>query len=170
MHVLIATDGTMNIDVTTRFVTALAGEGGETTISSIVRIPRQLLQDLRSQYGEQSGVRVDADAEYVGAPAVDTSTPQGWPGDDAVIEQYLNNKRAEITDPVLEAIQATGAKARSIVREGDDVEQDIMDLATEIGAEVIVIGSHGHNAFQGLLGSTGAKLVRRSPVPVLVLR
>jgi len=170
MHVLIATDGTMNIDITTRFATAIAGQDGKTTVANIVRIPRRLVQDLRTQYGEHAGVTVDSDAEYVGAPTVDTSTPQGWPGDDAVIEQYLSNKRAEVADPVLEAIRATGATAESIVREGDDVEADIMDLATEIGADVIVIGSHGHNAFQGLLGSTGAKLVRRSPVPVLVLR
>jgi nucleotide-binding universal stress UspA family protein len=170
MHVLIATDGTMNIDTTTRFATALAGQDGETTVANIVRIPRLLVQDLRSRYVKHPGVTVDSDAEYVGAPTVDTSTPRGWPGDDAVIEQYLNNKRAEIADPVLEAIQATGASAKSIVREGDDVEADIMNLAIEIGADVIVIGSHGHNAFQGLLGSTGAKLVRRSPVPVLVLR
>lgn len=170
MHVLIATDGTMDIGVTTRYATALAGQDGEMSVASIVRIPRRLVQELRSQYGEQSGVSVDTDAEYVGAPSVDTSTPQGWPGDDAVIEQYLGNKRVQIAKPVVEAIQAAGGSATSIVREGDDVEQDIMDLATEIGADVIVIGSHGHNAFQGLLGSTGAKLVRRSPVPVLVLR
>jgi len=170
MHVLIATDGTMNIDVTTRFATALAGQDGEVTVANIVRIPRRLVQDLRTQYGEQSGVTVDSDAEYVGSPTVDTSTPQSWPGDDAVIEQYLGNKRVQIADPALEAIRATGVAATSIVREGDDVEADIMDLAIEIGADVIIIGSHGHNAFQGLLGSTGAKLVRRSPVPVLVLR
>ena len=36
--------------------------------------------------------------------------------------------------------------------------------------DVVVVGAKGKNAFQGLLGSTGAKLVRRSPVPVLVLR
>jgi len=170
MHVLVATDGTMDIEVTKGFATALAGQDGETTVAYIVRIPRRLVQDLRNQYGEQPGVAVDSDAEYVGAPSVDTSTPSGWPGDDAVIEQYLGNKRTEIVEPLVEAIQATGAAATSIVREGDDVEADIMDLAGEIDADIIVIGSHGHNAFQGLLGSTGAKLVRRSPVPVLVVR
>ncbi len=170
MHVLVATDGTMNADDTTRFATALAGSDGKTTVATIVRIPRRLVDDLRSQYGAHPGISVDSDAEYVGSPSVDTSTPKGWPGDDAVIEQYLGNKRIEIARPLTEAIRASGAEAESVVREGDDVENDIMELATEIGADVIVIGAHGHNAFTGLLGSTGAKLVRRSPVPVLVIR
>ncbi|MCL1595513.1 MAG: universal stress protein [Actinomycetia bacterium] len=170
MHVLVATDGTMDADDTTRFATALAGSDGKTTVATIVRIPRRLVDDLRSQFGAQPGISVDGDAEYVGTPSVDTSTPKGWPGDDAVIEQYLGNKRIEIARPLTETIRATGAKAESIVREGDDVESDIMELATEISADVIVIGSHGHNSFSGLLGSTGAKLVRRSPVPVLVIR
>lgn len=170
MHVLVATDGTTNIEETAKFAIALAGQSGTTTVATIVRIPRRLLQELRSQYGERTSINVDSDAEYVGSPRVDTSTPSGWPGDDSVIDQYLVNKRIEATQPVVEAILALSGTAESIVREGDDVEADIMDLATEISADVIVIGSHGHGAFQGLLGSTGAKLVRRSPVPVLVIR
>ncbi len=101
---------------------------------------------------------------------MDTSTPRGWPGDDAVVDQYLGNKRVEIARPVVEAIRALGGTAEATVHEGDDIEDAIMALRKELGADVIVIGSHGHGAFQGLLGSTGAKLVRRAAVPVLVIR
>ncbi len=170
MHVLVATDGTMDIDETAKFATALACDDGNTTVATIVRIPRGLLQELRERYGERPGVHVDSDAEYVSSPNVSKSAPAGWPGDDSVIDQYLGNKRVEVARPVVEAIRALGGTADSIVREGDDVEMDIMNLAEEIGAHVIVIGSHGHGAFQGLLGSTGAKLVRRSSMPVLVIR
>ena len=170
MHVLVATDGTLDIDKTTHFATSLAGSEGSTTVATIVRIPRRLVEELRSKFGAQGGVHVDSDAEYVGSPRVDTSAPMNWPGDDAVVEQYLGNKRIEIARPVVEAIRASGGTAESVVHEGDDIEDTIMALATDIGADVIVIGSHGHGSFQGLLGSTGAKLVRRSPVPVLVIR
>ena len=34
----------------------------------------------------------------------------------------------------------------------------------------IVIGSHGHGRFEGMLGSTGTKLVRLASASVLVLR
>ncbi len=87
-----------------------------------------------------------------------------------MIDQYLGNKRIEISRPVVEAIRAIGGTAEAVVREGDDIEDAIMALRKELDADVIVIGSHGHGAFQGLLGSTGAKLVRRALVPVLVVR
>ncbi len=170
MHVLVATDGTLDIDKATDFATALAGDEGSITVATIVRIPRRLIQDMRTQWGAQGGVSVDSDAEYVGAPKVDSSTPRSWPGDDAVVEQYLGNKRIEIARPVVEAIRAAGGSAESVVREGDDIEDEIMALRKELDADVIVIGSHGHGAFQGLLGSTGAKLVRRAHAPVLVIR
>ncbi|MEN8237576.1 MAG: universal stress protein [Actinomycetota bacterium] len=170
MHVLVATDGTLDIDKAALFATSLAGDQGSTTVATIVRIPRRLLEELRSKWGSQGAVRVDSDAEYVGSPKADTSIEKSWPGDDAVIEQYLGNKRVEAAKPVAEAIRARGGAAESTVREGDDVEDAIMALRKELDADVIVIGSHGHGAFQGLLGSTGAKLVRRAEVPVLVIR
>ena len=46
----------------------------------------------------------------------------------------------------------------------------LVDNAIVMSESIMVQMREGKNAFQGLLGSTGAKLVRRSPVPVLVLR
>jgi len=172
MHVLVATDGTLDADKAALFATSLAGSEGTTTIATIVRIPRRLLDELRNKWGGHVATTFDADAEYVGASQIDGSgtMPRSWPGDDAVIEQYLGNKRVENARPVAQAIRDLGGEAESVVREGDDVEDEIMALRQELGADVIVIGSHGHGAFQGLLGSTGAKLVRRAAVPVLVIR
>ena len=172
MHVLVATDGTLDTDKAALFATSLAGSEGSTTVVTVVRIPRRLVEELRNKWGAQVATTQDADAEYVGAPQVDGlgTTPRGWPGDDAIIEQYLGNKRVENARPVAQAIRDLGGKAESIVREGDDVEDEILALRKELDADVIVVGSHGHGAFQGLLGSTGAKLVRRAKVPVLVVR
>ena len=170
MHVLVATDGSINVEKAAEFSVALAGEDGSTTVGTVVQVPRRLVQDLKAKYGDQPPVSVDTDAEYVGAPNVEPALERSWPGEDAIVDQYLGDKRIENCRPVVEAIRLRGGDATSVVKESDDVEDQLMALATEIGADVIVVGSHGHNAFQGLLGSTGAKLVRRSPVPVLVLR
>ena len=59
MHVLVATDGTLEVDRAAAFAIALAGESGTTTVATIVRIPRRLLQDLRNQWGAHAGVTVD---------------------------------------------------------------------------------------------------------------
>lgn len=170
MHVLVATDGTVDVDVAADFAIRLAGEGGSTTVATVVRVPRQLVAQLKAQYGDQPPVSADVDAEYVGSPKVESTLERGWPGDDALVERYLGDKRVAHCRPVVEAIRLRGGTAQSIVREADDIDETILALIREVGADVILVGSHGHNPFAGLLGSTGAKLVRRSPVPVLVIR
>lgn len=170
MHVLVATDGSIDIDKAAYFAVALAGADGSTTVTTVVQVPRRLVSELKAQYGDQPPVSVETDAEYVGAPKSGAMLEKGWPGDDAVIDRYLGDKRVEICRPVVEAIRLRGGEASSTVHEADDVEEALIALTGEIAADVILVGSHGHGAFQGLLGSTGAKLVRRSPVPVLVVR
>jgi nucleotide-binding universal stress UspA family protein len=170
MHVLVATDGSIDPQKAAEFAASLAGPDGSTTVATIVRVPRMGLTALRGDLGEMCGGAVAADAEYVGAPSVDTGTPRGWPGDDAIIDQYLGDKRIERCRPIVTAIREAGGIAESVVREGDDTAGDIIALSTELGTEAIVIGSHGKGGFQGLLGSTGAKLVRRAKCPVLVVR
>lgn len=170
MQVLVATDGSIDIDKAARFASALAGESGSTTVATVVQVPRRLVTELKAQYGDQPPVSVEADAEYVGAPRSDVTIERSWPGDDALIDRYLGDKRIEICKPIVEAIRLRGFEATSDVREGDDVEETLIALASELDVDVVVVGSHGHGAFQGLLGSTGAKLVRRCPVPVLVIR
>lgn len=170
MHVLIATDGSIDIEQATAFAGSLAGDDGKTSVLTVVRVPRRLVQDLRAAYGDQDPVQVDSDAEYVGSPQSSAALERSFPGDDALVEQYLGDKRVEHCRPLVEALRAAGGTSESIVKEGDEVEDVIMATARDIGADAIVVGSHGKNAFTGLLGSTGAKLVRRSPVPVLILR
>lgn len=47
----------------------------------------------------------------------------------------------------------------------------LLELAEGWGANVIAIGPHGHSPFlTGFFGSTASQLIRRSPLPVLVVR
>jgi nucleotide-binding universal stress UspA family protein len=170
MKVLVCTDGKCDIDTSARFAYALAGSAGSTTVLTVVPIPRQLLSQLREQWGETPISTAHVDAEYVGAPGGMQEIARSFPGDDAVIEQYLGNKRIELCKPVVESIRNLGGTSTSDVREGHEIAAEIMEVAQEIEADVIVIGSHGGGAFHGLLGSTGSKLVRRARRPVLVLR
>lgn len=170
MHVLVATDGSVDTEKAAEFSVALAGDEGKTTVATVVRVPRTLVSDLKAQYGDQPPVSVDSDAEYVGSPTSGATLEKGWPGEDAFVARYLGDKRVERCRPVVDAIRMRGGEADSVVEESDEVESTILAIAESVGADVIVVGARGLNAFQGLLGSTGAKLVRRSPIPVLVLR
>ncbi len=169
MKVLVATDGHLQPSDVTTFVKALAGDDGTVVVLTVVEIPRTLLSDLRSVYGEQPPVRVDSDAEYVKVGG-GGSGPVGWPGDDAVIERYLSDQGERRTGPMVDALRQAGVDATPLVKEHESTASAIVAAADEAGADVIVVGSHGRGRFEGLLGSTGAKVTRMSRLPVLLIR
>ncbi|MCK4536309.1 MAG: universal stress protein [Desulfuromonadales bacterium] len=48
---------------------------------------------------------------------------------------------------------------------------EIIKKATEVGASLIVMGTHGRTGFDHVLfGSTAEKVVRKSPMPVMTIR
>jgi len=57
-----------------------------------------------------------------------------------------------------------------IVERGNPVEQ-ILKYAQERSCDLIVMGTHGHGTLEDvMLGSTARRIVRRSKIPVLVVR
>jgi len=170
MHVLVATDGTLDPDQATRFATSLAGADGTITVLTVVEINRNLLRDLRGLFGER---RVDGshqDAEYVGVTHnAGSGVGADWPGDEEMLTRYLSDQREARTGPLVAALEAASATVTVEVREGDSAPT-ISAVAAELKADAICIGSHGRGLFDGLLGSTSTKLARRSPVPVLIIR
>jgi nucleotide-binding universal stress UspA family protein len=171
VHVLVATDGGLDPETAADFATRLAGDDGNVTVLTVVEIPRRLLSDLRQVWGEQPDVGTIADTQqYVDTPAVAHDAPPGWPGDDAIIGRYLVDKRIQCADPVVDAVAARGVRAEGVVLEGEKPAAEIARAAQDVEADVLVVGSHGQGLFQGLLGSESTKLVRRSPIPVLVIR
>jgi nucleotide-binding universal stress UspA family protein len=70
-------------------------------------------------------------------------------------------------------LQSRGARARSEVRDGvrGHEAKTITDLASEIGADLIVMGSKGRSRVAGfVLGSVAGSVVRSAPCPVLIAR
>ncbi len=167
MRVLVATDGQLDVDQVQAFAGQLAGPDGSITVFTVIEIPRQLLAELRARYGEQPTTDIEADAEYVGMGA-SGANPVGWPGDDAMLARYLADKEIQITGPVVEALRDAGLNATAKAVEGENAAVAILEEAAH--ADVVCIGSHGQGRFEGLIGSTGTKIVRHAACPVLVLR
>lgn len=170
MHVLVATDGTLDPEETTQFATSLAGDSGSITVLTVVEINRNLLRDLRELFGERIVDPIDQDAEYVGVPRR-SGSPIGpdWPGDDAMLTRYLDDQKETRTGPLVAALTEAGAAPTVMVVEGD-AAPTIIAAASDLDADVVCIGSHGKGLFDGFLGSTSTRLARRSPVPVLIIR
>lgn len=170
MHVLIATDGTLDATKAADFASALAGADGSVTVLTMVEINRNLLRDLRGLFGERVVDTTHQDAEYVGLqPNTGSAVGADWPGDDEMLNRYLQDQKTLRTSEMVAALEAAGITPEVVVREGE-AASGIVAGASEFGADVVCIGSHGKGLFEGLLGSTSTKLARRSPTPVLIIR
>jgi nucleotide-binding universal stress UspA family protein len=168
MHVLVATDGHLDAAAVAKFSAPLAGPDGKVTVLTVIEVPRQMLQELQSHFSDQPPPKLRMeDPETVTADPPEP--PRSWPGDDAIIEQYLDSKRQDICEPLVKSLQETGVTASSMVVEGS-ADKGILNTAAELDVDLIVIGPRGMGFFEGLLGSTGTKVTRLAKRPVLLLR
>ena len=68
------------------------------------------------------------------------------------------------------AARAEGITVRTIVRTGS-AQEEIVNLATDERAELIIIGTHGRTGLNRLLlGSIADRVIRFAPCPVLTVR
>lgn len=169
MQIVIATDGGLDADQAADLAARLVEPGDSVAVATVVEVPRTLLLDLRALYVmPQSQPRIESGEEYVTQPAGMVSAQ--WPGDDAMIARYVDDQTRKRTARLIDALQARGITAQVIAREGDSPTPVILALLEELEADLLCIGTHGQGRFDGLLGSTGTKLVRRSPCSVILVR
>jgi nucleotide-binding universal stress UspA family protein len=90
----------------------------------------------------------------------------------------LGGEVKDLSDALLErgraltadALAAAGVEARAELVD-DHPAPGLVALAEQLGAQMIVVGSHGEGPLKGaIVGSTPHKLIQLSSVPVLVVR
>jgi len=70
---------------------------------------------------------------------------------------------------IVDAIKAEGVDAHGFMK-SDETEKGLIEFAANHRAELLVIGTHSRNLLSRvLLGSVAEGVVRRSPIPVLVV-
>lgn len=96
----------------------------------------------------------------------------GWePGPDIVRHERATGLRDEHRriQEMAESLRSAGIDAQALLIQGPTIET-ILDRATKLDADVIVVGSHGHGAlYRALLGSVSEGILRRSACPVLIV-
>ena len=89
-------------------------------------------------------------------------------------DQYLAAAKAEAATSLETAratLQAAGVNAGSLVVDGHSVHRSILETAQNIGADLIVMGSHGRRGIEKLvLGSVTQRVLGGTHLPVLVVR
>ncbi|MDH3308093.1 MAG: universal stress protein [Acidimicrobiia bacterium] len=169
MKIIIATDGGLNVEKTAELAVRLVGDGS-ITVLTVVEVPRSLLADLRGAYGERPPMSIDADAEYVGSAPPAPTLAASWPGDDAMIQRYVETQTEQRTAKLVAAIGALGHTAQVVAEEGENAVADILAACRDRGADILIVGTHGRGRFEGLLGSVSTKLSRSAGCSVLLVR
>jgi len=92
----------------------------------------------------------------------------------AIVGTYLDGdfearRREAVIGQLADAVTAAGIKADQHVQTGT-IYDSVIELASNLGADLIILGAHQPNVRDYLLGSNAARVVRHSKQSVLVLR
>jgi nucleotide-binding universal stress UspA family protein len=103
---------------------------------------------------------------YLGVGEVN---PMGYQAYSAAAQQLAAQAHAQVEVFCKAQSPAIPLQARFV--EDVAAASGIVDTAKELGADLIVVGSHGRSGIARLmLGSVATKVVAESPIPVLVCR
>ena len=168
MHVMVATDGSLDAQHAATLAARVAGEDGRVTVLTVVEVPRQLLGELRRAAAPDPDP-ADVDVAYRRTQAGDT--PAGsWIGDDAFVDNYVSRVVSTRTDELVAALAATGVEVEVLGIEGENASRSVLEAITEHEPDVLCVGPRGLGLFEGLLGSVSTKLARLAPCSVLLIR
>ncbi len=155
MHVLIATTGALSPEPAVDFTRRLIGEHGRASVTTVIEVPRSFLDQLREEGWHPLGSMEPDDG--------------GREEDDAVIRRYVEERGRHLTEPIVSALRAAGVESESVYLEGTDPAVSISELANEIDADLVVLGSTRRIFDQTAWESVSARVMIESGRPVLVV-
>lgn len=142
-HILLATDGSPASDKAARLAVSLA----------------------REQHARLTAVYVVDPYPFLG---ISDTNPLGMPAYLAAAQRHAAEAHARV-----EALCEQGdpeVPLELLLVEDAAAAKGILQTASDQGADLIVLGSHGRSGWPQLLGGVVSKLASVSPVPVLIAR
>ena len=83
--------------------------------------------------------------------------------------EFFDRAREEATKALEDVAAEAGIKATVVVQIGQPAS-DILSIAEDMNADLVIIGSHRPGLQDYFLGSTASRVVRHAQCPVLVMR
>lgn len=150
-NVLVTTDGSARAEKAAGYAIDLVkSTGGKLTVLSVV-----------DEGDPRNAGEIDPDfyEEIADDPNVDSDA----------LELKRKKPEMDFASRVLQQASGSGIDATMKVRVGNPVDE-IVNESVELGAEVIVIGSHGRSAVgAALMGSVATGVIHKGEIPVLVV-
>ena len=109
---------------------------------------------------------------HVGVVPLFLLSDPGTLGHDGKLYDEIEEESRELLRKLSWQVKAAGGTvAGTHLRIGEVVDQEIVTLAKEIGADLIVMGCRGHRGIRRAIeGSISDAVIRHAPCPVLVVR
>lgn len=176
MHILVATDGHLDPEKATDFVARLHEPDDTVTVLTALDHPREFLRDFAELTGVEEVAKIAHEARAGmmggGSMAAERMAPRVASGTHVQqLNVYFTTTAQRRVKDLLARLESRGITATAMWSPTENqTAKTIMTVAAREGADVLVVGSHGAGRFEGALGSTVTKLVRRAPMPVLVIR
>lgn len=120
------------------------------------------------------GLKAEAVLLYVvqlptGVEAETVVHPHGTAEARTALELLRDDARAHI-EPLTEVFADHGVPVNHVLRQGDVVDA-ILQTATDVDADLLVMGTHGRKGLQRFfLGSVAEQIIRRAEIPVTTVR
>jgi universal stress protein A len=99
-------------------------------------------------------------------------TPRGAT-DPVRIDDYTTRGARQCLDAMAAPLRARGLEVRTLAisSASGDVADELLRIAGDLRADVVVVGTHGRTGLSHLLlGSVAEKIIRRATVPVVTVR
>lgn len=179
MRLLIALDGSEVGDEVMRAVAPwINGSNSDVLLLTIVALEEYEGTSATGHWPLASGAHQDqtsasstSGARGAGGVVVGGTEPPPRVAEDR--SQAIDRARAERID-YLEKMASSyldGVQHEAHVEGSNDPAEAIAEFAGRVGVQLVVVGSHGRTGIRrALLGSVVQGIIRRSPVPVVVVR
>jgi len=123
--------------------------------------------------GQAENLAKTFDAEIILFQVVPFMPIYGSP--ELVTPLIVDEKQKEAVEKYLaslaEELKKRGLRVTATVKTGQQVAGEIIDFAKEVGADLIVMCTHGRSGIsRWVLGSVALKLLTRSETPILLIR
>jgi len=151
MHVLVATAGALSPEPVVEFSRHLIGGTGHVTVTTVVEVPRDFLDDLESD--DWHPLRDGADSDHK----------------EDIVAAYLSERGSRLTDPILQALAAARIPCEARVLEGADPAAAISAAADDMNVDVVILGTTKQIFDFDAWESVSARVMLESGRPVLVV-